>query len=63
MISSILVAIDTSEASQAALRQATELAKAFSARLVLVNVVDVTKLLAIAGCPNAVPCGNVNVSG
>jgi nucleotide-binding universal stress UspA family protein len=61
MISSILVAIDTSEASQAALRQATELAKAFSARLVLVNVVDVTKLLAIAGYETPYPIDAIEI--
>jgi nucleotide-binding universal stress UspA family protein len=49
MITSILVAVDSSDAAEAALRQALEIAKAFSAKLVLVSVVDVTKLLAVAG--------------
>lgn len=61
MITSILVAVDTSEASQAALRQATEIAKAFSARLVLVNIVDVTKLLAVAGYETPYPVDAIEI--
>ncbi|MBV8636586.1 MAG: universal stress protein [Candidatus Eremiobacteraeota bacterium] len=55
MITSILVAVDSSEAAQAALREATEIAKKFSARLVLVNIVDVTKLLTVAGYETPYP--------
>ena len=58
---SILVAVDASEASQAALRQATEIAKAFSARLVLVNIVDVTRLLAVAGYETPYPIDAIEI--
>lgn len=61
MISSILVAVDSSEASRAALREATEIAKAFSARLVLCNVVDVTKLLAVAGYETPYPLDAIDI--
>lgn len=61
MITSILVAVDASEASQAALRHATEIAKAFSAKLVLVNVVDVTKLLAVAGYETPYPVDAISI--
>lgn len=61
MISSILVAVDASEAAQAALRHAREMAKAFSAKLVLVNVVDVTKLLAVAGYETPYPVDAIQV--
>ncbi len=43
------------------MRQATEIAKAFSARLVLVNVVDVTKLLAIAGYETPYPLDAIEI--
>ncbi len=61
MITSILVAVDSSDASQAALRQATDMAKALSARLVLCNVVDVTKLLAIAGYEAPYPVDAIDI--
>ena len=61
MITSILVAVDGSDASQAALRHATEIAKAFSAKLVLINIVDVTKLLAVAGYETPYPVDAVEI--
>ena len=61
MIRSILVAVDASEAAQAALNHAREIAKAFSAKLVLVNVVDVTKLLAVAGYETPYPVDAIAV--
>jgi nucleotide-binding universal stress UspA family protein len=61
MITTILVAVDASEASQAALRHAREIAKPFGARLVLTNVVDVTKLLAVAGYETPYPVDAVQV--
>ncbi len=61
MITSILVAVDASEPSQAALRNATEIAKAFSAKLVLVSIVDVTKLLAVAGYETPYPADAIAI--
>jgi nucleotide-binding universal stress UspA family protein len=61
MISSILVAVDASEPSKAALRQATEIAKAVSANLVLMNVVDVTKLLSVAGYETPYPVDAIEI--
>ncbi|HET9029785.1 MAG TPA: universal stress protein [Candidatus Aquilonibacter sp.] len=61
MITSILVAVDTSDAAQAALQHAREIAKAFSAKLLLVNVVDVTKLLAIAGYETPYPVDAIQI--
>jgi nucleotide-binding universal stress UspA family protein len=61
MIHSILVAVDASEASQAALRHAREIAKAFSAKVILVSVVDVTKLLAVAGYETPYPVDAIQV--
>lgn len=61
MITSILVAVDSSDAAQAALRHAQDIAKAFSAKLVLVNVVDVTKLLAVAGYETPYPVDAIQI--
>lgn len=61
MINSILVAVDASDAAQAALRQAQEIAIAFKAKLILANVVDVTKLLAVAGYETPYPVDAIQV--
>lgn len=61
MIRSIVVAVDASEAAQAALRHAKEIAKAFSAKIILVNIVDVTKLLAVAGYETPYPVDAIQV--
>lgn len=55
MISNILVAIDESDCAQTALRYACELAKAVKAHLTLVSVVDVSKLVAVAGYETPYP--------
>ncbi len=49
MFGSILVALDGSDASQKALELARELAGKCESSLVLVNIVDLSKLVALAG--------------
>jgi nucleotide-binding universal stress UspA family protein len=61
MFKSILVAVDASEAAQSALGYACDLAKAGNAKLALVNVVDVSKLLAVAGYETPYPVDTIDV--
>ncbi|MDE2483294.1 MAG: universal stress protein [bacterium] len=61
MFDSILVAVDASEAAQAALRHACDLAKAGNAKVTLVNVVDVSKLLAVAGYETPYPVDAIEI--
>lgn len=49
MFNTILVAVDQSEAAQAACDLAIAMAKADNASLVLLSVIDVSKLIAVAG--------------
>jgi nucleotide-binding universal stress UspA family protein len=62
MFTSILVAIDASEAAQEALKYACDLAKAGNGKLALVNVVDVSKLLAVAGYETPYPVDAIEVT-
>ena len=55
MFTTILVALDESEAASAALALALELAALDRAQLLLVNVVDVARLVAIAGYATPYP--------
>jgi nucleotide-binding universal stress UspA family protein len=61
MFRSILVAVDASEAAKAALAHACDLAKAGKAKMTLVNVVDVSKLLAVAGYETPYPVDTIEV--
>ncbi len=61
MFTSILVAVDASEAAQAALRHACDIAKTYNAKLTLVNVVDVSKLLAVAGYETPYPVDAIEI--
>ena len=61
MISNILVAVDNSDCSQHALAFARELAKTMHAHLTLVTVVDVSKLVAIAGYETPYPVDAISV--
>jgi nucleotide-binding universal stress UspA family protein len=62
MFTSILVAVDASEAAQEALKYACGMAKASSGKLTLVNVVDVSKLLAVAGYETPYPVDAIEVT-
>jgi nucleotide-binding universal stress UspA family protein len=62
MFTSILVAVDTSEAAQAALKHACELAKLAKAKVTLVTVVDVSKLLAVAGYETPYPVDAIQIT-
>lgn len=55
MISNILVAVDASDCAQNALKFACDLAKTVHAHLTLVSVVDVSKLVAVAGYETPYP--------
>jgi len=55
MFRTILVALDGSEASQRALDYARDLAAKYEASLVLVNIVDIAKLVAVAGYESPYP--------
>jgi nucleotide-binding universal stress UspA family protein len=61
MFRTILVALDSSDAAQAALRHATELAQASSGRVILLNVIDLSKLLAVAGYQTPYPVDTVQI--
>ncbi len=61
MFSSILVAVDASEAAQAALRQACDVATLAKAKVTLVNVIDVSKLLAVAGYETPYPVDAIEI--
>lgn len=61
MFNTILVAIDSSDASDGALELASQLAKADGARLVLTNVVDLTKLVAVAGYETPYPMDVIRI--
>ena len=61
MFTSILVAVDASDAAQAALRHACDLAKAGSAKVTLLNVIDVSKLLAVAGYETPYPVDAIEI--
>jgi nucleotide-binding universal stress UspA family protein len=62
MFRSILVAVDASEAAQEALKYACDLAKAGNGKITLVNVVDVSKLLAVAGYETPYPVDAIEVT-
>lgn len=61
MFTNILVAIDTSQSSQAAFTYARDLAKLTGATLTLVNVVDISKLLAVAGYETPYPADAIQI--
>jgi nucleotide-binding universal stress UspA family protein len=61
MFQKILVAVDTSDASQSALRYALDLAKAAGGSVVLVNIVDISKLAAIAGYETPYPLDAIEI--
>ncbi len=61
MFQNILVAIDSSDASHAALRHATDLAKCAAGRVIVMNVVDLSKLLAVAGYETPYPADAVEM--
>jgi nucleotide-binding universal stress UspA family protein len=61
MISNILVAVDNSDCAQHALKFACELAKTAHAHLTLVSVVDVSKLVAIAGYETPYPVDAISI--
>ena len=61
MFSSIVVAVDSSEAAQQALKLACDISKRTSAKLTLVNVVDVSKLLAVAGYETPYPVDAIDI--
>lgn len=61
MFDTILVAVDSSDASDGALELASQLAKADGARLVLTNVVDLTKLVAVAGYETPYPMDVIRI--
>ena len=55
MFETILVAVDTSDASREALRVAAALAAKLGSKLILLSVLDVSKLLAVAGYETPYP--------
>ncbi|HTU68918.1 MAG TPA: universal stress protein [Candidatus Baltobacteraceae bacterium] len=55
MFNTILVAVDESDAAKSAVELACRLAKEDGAKLLLVNVVDVSKLVAVAGYETPYP--------
>ncbi len=61
MFNTIVVAVDQSDAADAALKLATQLALQDKAALVLVNVVDVSKLVTIAGYETPYPIDAVQI--
>lgn len=61
MIKTILVAVDTSDASREALNVALQLSAALGGRLVLLTVVDVSKLLAVAGYETPYPVDTIEI--
>jgi nucleotide-binding universal stress UspA family protein len=61
MFSSIVVAVDSSEAAQQALKIASTIAQRVSAKLTLINVVDVSKLLAVAGYETPYPVDTIEI--
>jgi nucleotide-binding universal stress UspA family protein len=61
MFTSIVVAVDASEAAQQALTIACTLAKLTTAKLTLINVVDVSKLLAVAGYETPYPVDAIEI--
>jgi len=61
MFNSILVAVDGSDCANAAVSLATKLAKEDGAKLLLVNIVDVSKLVAVAGYETPYPVDALDV--
>jgi nucleotide-binding universal stress UspA family protein len=57
----ILVAVDSSDSSQSALRYALDLAKVGGGSILLVNIVDVSKLVAIAGYETPYPLDAIQI--
>ena len=61
MFRTILVALDSSDAAQSALHHATELAQASGGSVILLNVIDVSKLLAVAGYETPYPTDAISM--
>ena len=61
MFNTILVAVDGSDCAKAATSLATQLAKEDGAKLLLVNIVDVSKLIAVAGYETPYPVDALDV--
>lgn len=61
MFQNVLVAVDSSEASLAALAHAADLAKAGGGRVVLMNVVDAARLVAVAGFQAPYPSDTIEL--
>lgn len=61
MFNTILVAVDGSDCSNSAVTLATQLAKKDGAKLLLVNIVDVSKLVLVAGYETPYPVDAVEV--
>ena len=61
MFQTILVAVDESDAAKSALRYAVELAGAGGGKVILCNIIDVAKLVAVAGYETPYPADTIEI--